>query len=123
MGLVGPLGASFAVISTVVIVAGVGALVLIGVFWPGTGAEQVDWHPARSPEAAATDEVDDMTQMLAATNLGRRRRGLPELTEDDLALRVMKDQQELRAMRGRAAERADASGANDPAPPPERDDA
>ena len=47
------------------------------------------------PEVEAQNEVDDIAQMLAASNSLRRRRGAAERTEDDVADRVLADQREL----------------------------
>jgi hypothetical protein len=58
-------------------------LVLLARAYPGSGADLVDWKPTRSHELEAQLEVDDVQQMLAAQNEYRRRRGAPELTEDD----------------------------------------
>jgi hypothetical protein len=58
-------------------------LVLIARAYPGSGADLVDWKPTRSPELEAQLEVDDVQQMIAAQNEYRRRRGAPELTEED----------------------------------------
>ena len=60
------------------------AILLLGRFYPGSGAEQLDWRPTRSPEVEAANEVDDLDQMREAVNRRRRRRGQPELTEDEL---------------------------------------
>ena len=45
----------------------------IGKWYPGSGAEQVDWKPTRSPELEAQLEVDDVEQMIEAQNVRRRR--------------------------------------------------
>ena len=58
-------------------------LVLLARAYPGSGADLVDWKPTRSPEVEAQLEVDDVQQMIAAQNEYRRRRGAPELTEED----------------------------------------
>ena len=63
----------------------------IGKWYPGSGAEQVDWQPTRSPEVEAELEMEDMQQMLAAQNERRRRSGRPEITEEDVAERVEED--------------------------------
>src|SRR5215208_7049339 len=70
-------------------------ILLLGVFYPGSGAEQLGWRPTRSPEVEAQNEVDDIAQMLEAANARRRRRGAPERTEDDVAGTVHADQREL----------------------------
>ena len=72
----------------------------LGQFYPGSGAEQLDWKPTRSPELEAENEIDDVAQMLEAQNERRRRRGAPERTEEEIAEEVSREQ---RAMRDRAA--------------------
>ena len=79
-----------------------GGIVLLGRFYPGSGAEQLDWHPTRSPEVEARNEVDDATQMREAINAKRRARGAPELTQEGIEARVRED------LRARARARDDA---------------
>jgi hypothetical protein len=62
----------------------VGVLLLVGHFYPGSSADLVDWKPTRSPEVEAQNEVDDVQQMLEAQNEMRRRRGAPEIDEQQL---------------------------------------
>ena len=72
----------------------------IGKWYPGSGAEQVDWRPTRSPELEAELELEDIEQMIEAQNLRRRATGRPEITEDQVradveeAERWRKDQAE-----------------------------
>ena len=79
----------------VIMVGGTGglvvALLLLGRFYPGSGAEQVDWTPTRSVEMEIQNEIDDLDQMLAATNARRRARGKPELTEDSLSAEIARE--------------------------------
>jgi hypothetical protein len=80
-----------------VFVLGMGVIVLaillaIGKWYPGSGAEQVDWRPTRSPEVEAELELDDLDQMLEAQNARRRASGRPELTEDDVRAQVAEDE-------------------------------
>jgi len=77
----------------------VGVLLAVGHFYQGSAAELVDWKPARSPEVEAQNELDDVRQMLEAQNEMRRRRGAPEMTEEELHAGVAEDER-LR-MRGR----------------------
>ena len=77
----------------------VGALLLVGHFSKASSADLLDWHPTRSPEVEAQNEVDDVRQMLDAQNEMRRRRGVPEMSEDDLDAAVRED--ERMRMRGR----------------------
>ena len=59
----------------------------IGKWYPGSGAEQVDWRPTRSPELEAQLEVDDVEQMIEAQNVRRRASGRPEITEEGVRRR------------------------------------
>ncbi len=80
-----------------IFVLGMGVLALavflaLGRWYPGSGAEQVDWRPTRSPELEAQNELDDVDQMLETQNERRRASGRPELTEDDIRERVAEDE-------------------------------
>ena len=77
----------------------VGVLVIVGHYYPGSSASLVDWVPTRSPEVEAQNEIDDIRQMMEAQNEMRRRRGVPELTEQELQASVAEDEK-LR-LRGR----------------------
>ena len=79
---------------------GIAALYLLGRFYPGSGTDQINWRPTRSPEQEIQNEIDDLDQMLAATNARRRARGKPELTEESI-------QAELNASTGEATRRRD----------------
>ena len=69
-------------------------------------AEIIDWKPTRSPEVEAQNEVDDVRQMIEAQNAYRRKRGAPEITEEDVERQAREDQA-LRA-RGRGPFSPDA---------------
>src|SRR5215207_5611517 len=101
---------------TVIVVVGLLLMVLavlaLGHFYPGSGAEQLDWKPTRSPHVEAENEIDDVAQMLEAQNERRRRRGLPDRTEEDVAEEVRRDHAELK-------ERAAAFRAREGEPPEE----
>jgi hypothetical protein len=71
-------------------------VILLGLFYPGTGAEQLRWRPTRSPETDAQNEIDDLAQMFEATNAKRRARGARELDEQTIHARLREDD-ELRA--------------------------
>ena len=75
------------------------ALLLLGRFYPGTGAEQLDWRPTRSVEQEVQNEIDDLDQMLAATNERRRRRGAAELTEESVRASVEEDRRDRARLR------------------------
>lgn len=56
-------------------------LVLLARAYPGSGADLLDWTPTRDYETEAQLESDDISQMIAAQNEYRRKRGAEELTE------------------------------------------
>src|SRR5436305_15046735 len=68
--------------------------VAIGKWYPGSGAEQLDWKPTRSIETEVELELDDIDQMLEAQNERRRRRGEPDRTEVDVRAAVAATQRE-----------------------------
>jgi len=70
----------------------VGVLLVVGHFYPGSSASLVDWFPTRSPEVEAQNEIDDVRQMLEAQNEMRRRRGAPEMSEEELHRGVAEDE-------------------------------
>jgi hypothetical protein len=89
----------------------VALLLAIGRFYPGTGAEQLDWKPTRSYEDEIALELEDVEQMLELQNERRRRRGSPELTEDEVRLQVEGQERERRARSERyRSERSDPGG-------------
>ena len=63
----------------------------IGKWYPGTGAEVLDWQPTRSYDDEIRLELEDIDEMLEASNERRRRTGRPELTEDQVRGEVEKD--------------------------------
>jgi hypothetical protein len=67
------------------------ALILLGLFYPGSGADQVNWRPTRSVETEVQNEIDDLDQMLEAANVKRRARGAQELTQEHMHERVAED--------------------------------
>ena len=75
----------------------IGALLLLGRYYPGSGADVLDWKPTRSIETEVELEIDDIAQMLEAKNVRRRRRGEPDLTEEDIRRRVADDLREQHA--------------------------
>lgn len=85
--------------TTLVLLFLVGVLLLVGHFYPGSGADIVDWKPTRSYEDEAELEAEDVQQMIEAQNEMRRRRGKPDLTEAELRKKVAED--EANRLRGR----------------------
>jgi hypothetical protein len=64
----------------------------IGKWYPGSGAEQVDWRPTRSYEDEIRLEMEDIDQMIEAQNVRRRASGRPELTEDQIRDEVAEEE-------------------------------
>ncbi len=60
----------------------------IGKWYPGSGAEQVDWRPTRSLEEEIRLEQDDVAEMIEAQNARRRATGRPEVTEEGVRARL-----------------------------------
>src|SRR4051812_45422390 len=88
-------------------------LLLLGRFYPGSGAEQIDWFPTRAPELEIQNEEDDLRQMLDAANYRRRQRGEPELTEDEIHMRIAEDRHKRRELQDKlAAENAATNAAS-----------
>src|SRR4051812_28539670 len=75
-------------------------VLLLGLFYPGSGAEQLDWKPTRSPETEAENEIDDLAQMFEATNAKRRARGAAELDERSIHARLREDDALRRRLQG-----------------------
>jgi hypothetical protein len=75
------------------------AVVLLGIFSERSPREYLDWKPTRSPEAEAQNELDDVAQMIEAQNELKRRRGAPEITEEQIEERVREDEAEKRRWR------------------------
>jgi hypothetical protein len=100
-----PEGVGFILGTTLILVFLVGVLLLVGHFYPGSGAELLDWKPTRSYETEVELERDDIQQMLDAQNEMRRRRGAKELTRQELSEKVAEDQ--AHRLRGRGPFSAD----------------
>jgi hypothetical protein len=66
-------------------------VLLLGVFSQRSARDILDWKPTRSPEAEAQNEVDDIAQMIDAQNELKRRRGAPEITQEEIEERVRED--------------------------------
>jgi hypothetical protein len=81
---------------TLVVVGGLAALVLglwlLGTRYPGSGLEQLGLKSARElAEQREELEAQDLDQMLAAHNARRRARGEPEVTAEELELRLARE--------------------------------
>ena len=77
-------------------------IVLLGLFYPGSGADQVGWRPTRSPELEYQNDIDDLAQMQEAVNMRRRARGAPELTAVSLHAEIVEEQR-AQVLRGDGA--------------------
>ena len=74
-------------------------VVLLGIFSQRSPREYLDWKPTRSPEVEAQNELDDVAQMIEAQNELKRRRGAPEISEEEIERRVREDEAEKRRWR------------------------
>jgi hypothetical protein len=70
----------------------VGLLVLLAKLYPGSGADLLDWGPARSYEHEVELEMQDVEQMLEARNAYRRKRGEREVTEEEFREDVAREE-------------------------------
>ena len=95
--IVGGMGGDFGILTAVGLVVLVGALIALGRYYPGTGADVLDWKPTRSIETEAELELDDIDQMLEAQNERRRRRGERERSLEDVELGVAQGLREQQA--------------------------
>src|ERR671920_244667 len=75
---------TFALIMTGIVGGLLLFLILLGLFYPGSGAKQLDWKPTRSAETEVQNEIDDVAQMLDRVNERRREKGEPEQTIEEL---------------------------------------
>jgi hypothetical protein len=74
-----------------VLVAGIAIILIflaIGKWYPGSGADVIDWKPTRSYEDEIRLEMEDVDQMIEAQNERRRRSGRPEITEEEVRAEV-----------------------------------
>jgi hypothetical protein len=71
-------------------------VLVLGAFSKRSARDFLDWKPTRSPEAEAQNEIDDVAQMIAAQNELKRRRGAPEISEEEIEARVRDDREQLR---------------------------
>ena len=74
-------------------------VLLLGLFSKRSARDYLDWKPTRSPEVEAQNELDDVEQMIAAQNELKRRRGAPDISEEEIERRVREDRDELRRWR------------------------
>jgi hypothetical protein len=75
----------FAVAILTIVLLLVAGIVLLGLFYPGSGSEQLGWRSPRAvADAEASRDSEDLAQMLEAANARRRARGEPELTVEGL---------------------------------------
>jgi hypothetical protein len=88
---------SFALVALVGLIVLFLAFVALGKWYPGTGADVLDWKPTRSVETEVELELDDIDQMLEAQNERRRRRGEADRTEEDVRAEVAAQERELKA--------------------------
>jgi len=75
------------------------AVLLLGLFSQRSPRDYLDWQPTRSPEVEMENEIDDVAQMIEAQNAMKRRRGVPEISEEEMERRTRADAEEMRRWR------------------------
>jgi hypothetical protein len=91
----------FGIAMVVMLIVIFGIFLAIGRWYPGSGADVLDWKPTRSYEDEVRLELEDVDQMLEAQNERRRASGRPEISEDSIRAEV---DEEERAQAERAAD-------------------
>jgi hypothetical protein len=74
-------------------------IIALGLWHPSKPEDYLNWRPTRSPKLEAENEIDDVVQMLEATNEKRARRGLEPLSEEALTEHVHAHRREMAARR------------------------
>ena len=74
-------------------------VLLLGLFSKRSARDYLDWKPTRSPDVELQNEIDDVAQMIEAQNELKRRRGAPEITEEEIEACVRADREEQRRWR------------------------
>jgi hypothetical protein len=74
-------------------------VLLLGMFSKRSARDILDWKPTRSPEAESQNELDDVAQMIEAQNELKRRRGAPEISEEEIQARVREEREQMRRWR------------------------
>ncbi len=74
-------------------------VLLLGLFSKRSVRDILDWKPTRSPEVEAQNELDDGAQMIAAQNELKRRRGAPEITEEEIDAQTRELAEQMRRWR------------------------
>lgn len=101
----------FGIAMVVMLLVLVGIFLALGKWYPGSGAEQLDWKPTRSYEDEIRLELEDVDQMVEAQNERRRRSGRAEISEDSIRAEV---EAEERQQAERAAEFRRRHGGQEP---------
>jgi hypothetical protein len=101
----------FGIAMVVLLLVLFGIFLALGKWYPGSGAEQLDWKPTRSYEDEIRLELEDVDQMVEAQNERRRRSGRAEISEDSIRAEV---EAEERQQAERAAEFRRRHGGQEP---------
>jgi hypothetical protein len=84
----------FGIAMVVMLAVLIGIFLALGKWYPGSGAEQLDWKPTRSYEDEIRLELEDVDQMVEAQNERRRAKGRPEISEDSVRAEVEAEERE-----------------------------
>jgi arsenate reductase len=67
----------------------------LGIWHPRSGADVLQWRPTRSAEVETQNDLDDVTQMIAAQNALRERHGKVHRTQDEVEAQVRDHQRQM----------------------------
>ena len=86
----------FTIFIVCVLIAMFLAFLAIGRWYPGSGADVLDWKPTRSMETEIELEVQDVDEMIEAQNERRRATGRKEITEEGIRNQVAEEERTRR---------------------------
>jgi arsenate reductase len=86
---------TFSIIVTVSLTLFFVWVIALGLWHPRSGADVLQWRPTRSAEVETQNDIDDVTQMIAAQNALRERHGKVHRTQDEVEAQVRDHQREM----------------------------
>jgi arsenate reductase len=70
-------------------------IIALGLWHPRTGADVLQWRPTRSADLEASNDIDDVAQMIRAQNTLRERHGKAHRTHEEVEAQVRRQQRDL----------------------------
>src|SRR3954453_1478901 len=86
---------TFSIIVTVSLALFFCWVIALGLWHPRSGADVLQWRPTRSAEVETQNDLDDVSQMIAAQNALRERHGKVHRTQDEVEAQVRDHQREM----------------------------